>query len=136
MRRSLVLMPALYPAQVALRTLHVSSRSSDGDSNAEQAASTATDSVPAGRLLDLFAPERMRLDGPSGSSTGHASMHANDEDAGPSEQLNQQDVVQIMIRAVRNVAPLMKVQSIRAGTRVVHVPKVVMPAEQRSLAVR
>ena len=38
--------------------------------------------------------------------------------------------------AVENCKPVMKVQSIKASTRVVHVPKVVLPGEQRSLAVR
>jgi hypothetical protein len=59
-------------------------------------------------------------------------------DAGTSsaEQYDQRDIVRIMVEAVKNVAPVMKVQTIRSGTRVVHVPKVVMPAEQRSLAVR
>ena len=79
-----------------------------------------------------------------GSSSSHAASEPPSTKQGRRQQAASsssqegpdRDVVRIMLKAVYNVAPLMKVQTIRAGTRVVHVPKVVMPGEQRSLAVR
>ena len=79
-----------------------------------------------------------------GSSSSHATSEPPSTKQGRQQQAASsssqegpdRDVVRIMLKAVYNVAPLMKVQTIRAGTRVVHVPKVVMPGEQRSLAVR
>lgn len=49
---------------------------------------------------------------------------------------SRSDILGVFIAAVDNCKPAMKVLSIKKGTRVIHVPKVVLPGEQRSLAVR
>lgn len=104
-----------------------SSSSSDG------VVEDVTGPSTSGRLLDLFA-----------SPVPSSLSQAEDAPSSPAEPRrqraprvpNESDVIQIVLQAVENCKPLMKVQSIKTGTRMVHVPKVVMAEEQRSLAVR
>jgi hypothetical protein len=97
---------------------------------------------PTGKLLDLFSTPGGGTQDPGASASPHAAP-ATPRGRGAagrrSQQASQdarQDVVGLVLQAVENCKPLMKVQSIKTGTRIVYVPKVVMPNEQRSLSVR
>lgn len=93
-------------------------------SSADAAQTSST-----GRLLDLFStPEATSA--PS-SSASPGPMKQKKEQVSP-----ENDVTRLVLQAVENCKPLMKVMSIKTGTRIIHVPKVVLPPEQRSLAVR
>ena len=130
---------------IAVRTISRDVGTVEEQPQASSTPNTSSDVPPRGeRLLDMFSPSM----GSSIPSSSSSSSHATSEPPSTKQGRRQQaassssqegpdrDVVQIMLKAVANVAPMMKVQTIRAGTRVVHVPKVVMPGEQRSLAVR
>lgn len=52
------------------------------------------------------------------------------------QQLADQHAVALVLQAVENCKPLMKVKSFKKGTKVVNVPRVVPLNEQRSLSVR
>jgi len=46
------------------------------------------------------------------------------------------DAFQVVLRAVENCKPLMKLSQLKMGSRVAHVPIIISPAQQRSLALR
>ena len=148
MRRSVTHLTSLIPGvSRAVPLSHATRAFADDKSSdqADQATSTSSQAPgiqPVGRLLDLFAPGNIMDAEPTASQSmsppalGKLGRGSGDAGTSSAEHHDQRDVVRIMVEAVKNVAPMMKVQTIRSGTRVVHVPKVVMPAEQRSLAVR
>jgi len=47
-----------------------------------------------------------------------------------------QDAIKVLMRAVENCMPLMKLMQIKKGSRIAHAPVVIRPSEQRSLATR
>ncbi len=88
---------------------------------------------PSGRLLDLFG-QGSQGESAATAQPGGASTQAS---AGPAPTAEEErDAVKIILQAVENCKPLVKVFPVRTGSKITHVPKVVSPREQRSLAVR
>ncbi|KAG1668527.1 hypothetical protein FOA52_012121 [Chlamydomonas sp. UWO 241] len=82
---------------------------------------------PDGPVAGLHGPE---------SHMGVGEAHGRRGVRSSPRVVSEDDVIQMVLAAVEHCRPLMKVQSIKTGTRIVHVPKVAMAEEQRSLAVR
>eukprot|EP00798_Chlamydomonas_sp_ICE-L_P019465 gene19465-26126_t len=82
-----------------------------------------------GRLLDQFGPT------PSGSAAAEASGETTDSPIGVAED-STRDVVKLILLAVENCKPLMKVTGVKSGTKINYIPKFVTPGESRSLAIR
>lgn len=99
---------------------------------ARSLADTLRQSSPTGRLLDLFAPtatisNRQSLEPTSASATTPATAPA---------AINETDVVRVVMRAVENCKPLMKIQQNKAGNKVLMVPKPLDPSQSTNFAVK
>jgi small subunit ribosomal protein S7 len=84
---------------------------------------------PSGRLLDLFLSDESPV-----SSSGRP------EQLGAAratyESTEQQDMVLVVRKAVDNCKPLMRVVTVKKGTKVVYVPQPIEPKKQMRLAVK
>mmetsp|Transcript_24596 Transcript_24596/g.53731 ORF Transcript_24596/g.53731 Transcript_24596/m.53731 type:complete len:222 (-) Transcript_24596:271-936(-) len=89
---------------------------------------------PSGRLLDLLAQQSRETSPTSPSKPSLQTGVSTSQQAAPEADLT--DVTRIILQAVENCKPLMKVQPVKSGTKIMYVPKVVKPGEQRSLAIR
>ncbi|KAG2425802.1 hypothetical protein HXX76_013427 [Chlamydomonas incerta] len=115
-----------------------------------------TKASPTGRLLDLFTPsqqqqtqqtlQRSRGPGPrSRPGAGAAAGGGPGGAAGAGPQAAAEaapplaadsDVLEVVLRAVENCKPLMKVIQSKAGTRVVYQPRPLNPTQSTNFAVK
>lgn len=95
---------------------------------------------PTGRLLDLFSPSAddssTALSTPGQPSSGALAGPRPATERLQQDAAAENDMVHVILQAVENCKPLVKVQSINTGARVIHVPKPVTENEQESMAVR
>ncbi|MEW5311361.1 MAG: hypothetical protein WDW38_003082 [Sanguina aurantia] len=86
---------------------------------------------PTGRLLDLFAE-------PVLGTAAAEQIDVLDQKAPISlpRTTNEHDMVDIILQAVDNCRPLLKVTARKTGTKINYIPEIVTQAEQTSLAVR
>uniref|UniRef100_A0A7S0S0Z5 Small ribosomal subunit protein uS7 domain-containing protein n=1 Tax=Chlamydomonas leiostraca TaxID=1034604 RepID=A0A7S0S0Z5_9CHLO len=94
-------------------------------------------SPSAQRLLDVFhqAGDQAAV-GDSAPGVSQAPSTDRDQTPIPSQYTPDRNALTLVLTAVENCKPLMKVMQHKQGTRVVYVPHTVAIAEQRSLAVR
>ncbi|KAG2493821.1 hypothetical protein HYH03_008039 [Edaphochlamys debaryana] len=99
-------------------------------------------SSPTGRLLDLFAPPPGGRRGPSAgpltkpTPLSPAAAEAAAAEAEAAAAAEASDVIRVVMRAVENCKPLMKVQQSKAGTKIVYVPKPLAPTQSTQFAVK
>ncbi|GLC43590.1 hypothetical protein PLESTM_001493100 [Pleodorina starrii] len=94
-------------------------------------------SSPTGRLLDLFAPPGRRP-GPGGEAAATAAAAAASAAAAATADTAaaDADVVRVVMRAIENCKPLMKIQQNKAGNKVLLVPKPLDPAQSTNFAIK
>ncbi len=126
---------SLLPVAAYQRTFTSSSGDGAKDGKLLDSLQKLANRSPTGRLLDLFLPEHHSQ---STSKAGPRQKTAAETPSVVAEEhaLSESDALEVILKAVENCKPLVKVQSINTGARVIHVPKPVMPNEQESMSVR
>lgn len=131
------------PARASLEQQHAAPRSRRAQPQREETlVEQLRRASPTGKLLDVFSgalaqpaagadPAPPAAAGEGGAATGQAAA-APARRAGPAVH----DVAQVILQAVENCKPLMKVQATKAGTKVVHVPRPIRPAQSTNFAVK
>ncbi|PNH08004.1 Ribosomal protein S7, mitochondrial [Tetrabaena socialis] len=124
----------------------------DAACQVQQLAEKLRKASPTGLLRDLFAPSeedqprRGRSQTPGGpppaSSAAAAAAAASSSAAAAAAAaaeaaaLSDADVVRMVVRAVENCKPLMKVQQSKSGTKVVYMPKPLSPDQSRNFSIK
>ncbi|PNW73097.1 hypothetical protein CHLRE_14g618700v5 [Chlamydomonas reinhardtii] len=138
--------PAQQQQQPEASTSSAAASSPDGPMS--EVVQQLTKASPTGRLLDLFTPSQQQIQtlqrsrgpgrgsrsgtGPAGPAAGTGVQAA--EAAAPLTA--DSDVLEVLMRAVDNCKPLMKVIQSKAGTRVVYQPRPLNPDQSTNFAVK
>jgi hypothetical protein len=113
------------PPPASSQVQQSAAQEADASSSARINVDKLRQASPTGKLLDLFAaPSSSGGDRGASPASPDAKSSAAAAAVEALQQLQARDVVQIILQAVENCKPLMKVTSVKAGTKLLYIPKV------------